>query len=111
HVGPRDDVAALLRFGGVDVVYVQRVVVHREQAEEVVLGLGDRLGGPVLVHGADLELLEVAAVLVRAARLARGLICLEDVALAHIGLRFSLARWRAHSRWSALAGGGTSRRA
>ena len=37
------------------------------QAEEVVVGLGHRLGRPVLVDGADLELLEVAAVGVGAA--------------------------------------------
>ena len=41
-------------------VRVQRVVVHRDHAKEVVVGLGDRLAGPVLVHVADLELLEVA---------------------------------------------------
>jgi hypothetical protein len=49
-------------------------VVHRDQAEEVVVRLGDRLGRPVLVDVADLELLEVAAIRVPAGRLARGLI-------------------------------------
>ena len=72
-----DDVAALLGGGRVDVVDVQRVVVHGDQAEEVVVGLGDGLGRPVLVHVADLELLQVAAVGVGAARLARGLIGLQ----------------------------------
>ena len=74
---PDDDVAALLGLRRVDVVDVQRVVVHRDQAEEVVVGLGDRLGGPVLVDGADLELLEVAAVGVGAGGLARGLLGLD----------------------------------
>jgi hypothetical protein len=36
---------------------VQRVVVHRDEAEEVVVVLRDRLPGPVLVDRADLELL------------------------------------------------------
>ena len=72
-----DDVAALLGLRRVDVVDVQRVVVHRDQAEQVVVGLGDRLRGPVLVDGADLELLEVAAVGVGAGGLARGLVGLD----------------------------------
>ena len=63
-------VAALLRLRRVHVVDVQRVVVHGEQAEQVVVRLGDRLGGPVLVHGADLEVLQVAAVGARAGGLA-----------------------------------------
>ena len=50
------------------------MVVHRDQAEEVVVGLGHRLRRPVLVDGADLELLEVAAVAVRAGGLALGLV-------------------------------------
>jgi hypothetical protein len=49
--GPDDDVAPLLALAGVDVVDVQRVVVHRDEAEQVVVGLGDRLRGPVLVDG------------------------------------------------------------
>ena len=44
---------------GVVRVQVQRVVVHGEQAEQVVVVLGDRLARPVLVDRADLELLEV----------------------------------------------------
>ena len=40
-------------------VGVQRVVVHRDHAEEVVVVLGDRLAGPVPVDVADLEVLEV----------------------------------------------------
>ena len=40
----------------------------------MVVGLGDRLGRPVLVDGADLELLEVAAVGMGAGRLAGGLV-------------------------------------
>ena len=59
---PDDHVAALLGLRGVDVVDVQRVVVHGEQAEQVVVGLRHRLGRPVLVDRADLELLEIAAV-------------------------------------------------
>ena len=57
-----DDVLAEVgRLLGVVDVHVQRVMVHREQAEQVVVVLGDRLAGPVLVHGADLELLVVPA--------------------------------------------------
>jgi hypothetical protein len=60
------------------------MVVHREQAEEVVVALGDGLRRPVLVDGADLELLEVAAVRMGAARLARGLVGLDgDRMLGH----------------------------
>ena len=63
-----DDVAPELRLGlGVVRIGVQRVVVHRDHAEEVVVGLGDRLARPVVVDVAELELLEVAA----EARLAR----------------------------------------
>ena len=71
------DVAPLLGARGVHVVDVQRVVVHRDQAEQVVVGLGDGLGRPVPVDRADLELLEVAAVGVGAARLAGGLVGLD----------------------------------
>ena len=74
---PDDHVASLLGLRGVDVVDVQRVVVHGDQAEEVVVGLGHRLGGPVLVDGPDLELLEVAAVRMRPAGLAGGLVGLQ----------------------------------
>src|SRR6185312_5643198 len=42
---------------GVVRVQVERVVVHGQQAEQVVVVLGDGLAGPVLVHRADLELL------------------------------------------------------
>src|SRR5205085_461655 len=41
-------------------VGVQRVVVHRDHAEQVVVVLGDGLARPVLVDVADLEVLEVA---------------------------------------------------
>ena len=40
-------------------VGVQRMVVHRDHAEQVVVVLGDRLAGPVLVDVAGLEVLEV----------------------------------------------------
>src|SRR5579875_1469202 len=73
-----DDVATLLRARRVDVVDVQRVVGHRQQAEEVIVGLGDGLGRPVLVDGADFELLQVATVGMGAAGLARGLIGLDS---------------------------------
>ena len=36
------------------------MVVHGQQAEQVVVVLGDRLAGPVLVDRADLELLVIA---------------------------------------------------
>src|SRR5437764_9105745 len=78
-----DDIAPLLGFGRVHVVDVERVVVHGYQAEEMIVGLRHRLGGPVLVHGADLELLEIAPVGVRAARLARGLVGLDGLGLGH----------------------------
>ena len=56
------DVPAELRLGlGVVGVDVQRVVVHGDHAEQVVVGLGDRLARPVLVDVADLEVLQVAA--------------------------------------------------
>jgi hypothetical protein len=35
-------------------------MVHRDHAKEVVVGLSDRLAGPVFVDVADLELFEVA---------------------------------------------------
>ena len=41
-------------------VGVQRMVVHRDHAKEMVVRFGDRLAGPVLVDVTDLELLEVA---------------------------------------------------
>jgi hypothetical protein len=53
---------------------VERVVVHRQQAEHVVVRLGDRLRRPGLVDRADLELLEVAAVLAGAGGLALRLV-------------------------------------
>src|SRR5260370_1155528 len=71
---PGRDARVGLRAGSVDVVDVQGVVVHREQGEEVVVRLGHGLRRPVLVDGADLELLEVAAVAVGAGRLALGLV-------------------------------------
>ena len=49
-------------------------MVHRDQAEQVVVGLGDGLGRPVLVDRPDLELLEVAAVRMGAAGLAGPLV-------------------------------------
>ena len=65
------------------------MVVHRDQAEEVVIGLGHRLRRPVLVDGADLELLEVAAVGVSARRLALGLVGGQLVVLVAHRLRVS----------------------
>jgi hypothetical protein len=53
------------------------VVVHGDEAEEMVVRLGHRLRGPVLVDGADLELLEVAPVGMGSGRLAGGLIGLD----------------------------------
>jgi hypothetical protein len=77
--GAHHHVAVLLGFVRIHVVDVQRVVVHGDQAEQVVVGLRDRRGGPVLVDGAHLELLQVAAIEVRAAGLACGLVGLECV--------------------------------
>ena len=56
-----DHVATLDRALGEPGVGVQRVVVHRDHAEQMIVVLGDRLAGPVLVDVADLEILEVAA--------------------------------------------------
>ena len=42
-------------------VGVERVVVHRDHAEQVVVGLGDRLARPVAVDVTDREVLQVAA--------------------------------------------------
>ncbi len=58
------EVGGLTRVVGVQ---VERVVVHRQQAEQMVVVLGDRLAGPVLVDGPDLELLEGASELHRQA--------------------------------------------
>jgi hypothetical protein len=69
--------AALLRLPCVDVVYVQGMVVHGDQAEQVVVRLGHRLGRPVLVDGPHLELLEIAAVRMGARRLPGGLVSLD----------------------------------
>ena len=46
---------------GEPLVGVQRVVVHRDHAEQVVVVLGDGLARPVAVDVADLEVLEVTA--------------------------------------------------
>src|ERR1700742_282065 len=53
------------------------MVVHGDQAEQMVVGLGHRLGRPVLVDRADLESLQVAAVGVGAAGLPCGLVGLD----------------------------------
>ena len=58
----------------------------------MVVGLGHGLRRPVLVDGADLELLEVAAVAVRAGRLALGLVGGQLVRLAHSLLGFVSCR-------------------
>src|SRR5262249_13245273 len=71
---PDDHISALLGLARVDVVDVERVVIHGQQAEEVVVGLGHRLRRPVLVNGPDLELLEVATVRMGARCLALGLV-------------------------------------
>src|SRR5207244_12118538 len=68
---------AALRLGlRVVRIDVQRVVVHRDHAEQVVVGLGDRLARPVPVDVADLEVLQVAP----EPRLAR-----VDLATGHSG--------------------------
>ena len=60
HEVAHHDVLAELRLRlAVPRVGVQRMVVHRDHAEEMVVGLGDGLAGPVLVDVADLEVLEV----------------------------------------------------
>ena len=57
---PDHDVLAELRLRlRVPRIGVQRMVVHRDHAEEVVVGLGDGLARPVLVDVARLEVLEV----------------------------------------------------
>src|SRR2546430_14965930 len=49
-------------------------MVHRDEAEQMVVRLGHRLGRPMLVHGPHLEFLEVAAIRMRAGGLARSLV-------------------------------------
>src|SRR3954451_16274470 len=51
----------------------------------MVVGFGHRLGRPVLVDGADLELLEVAAIGVGAGRLALALVG-GEVGVCHLGV-------------------------
>src|SRR5271165_5088872 len=68
------------------------MMVHRDQAEQVVVRLGDRLRRPVLVHGADLELLQVASIGMGAARLACSLLDLDGMGLAHGCLEVSFGR-------------------
>ena len=56
------DIPAELRLGLCVVgVQVERMVVHGEQAEEMVVGLGDGLARPVLVRRADFELFQKPA--------------------------------------------------
>ena len=59
HEVADDDVAPLHRRLAEPRVGVQRVVVHRDHAEQVVVVLGDRLARPVPVHVADDEVLQV----------------------------------------------------
>ncbi len=62
HEVADDDVPALHRLVLREpLVGVQRVVVHRDHAEQVVVVLGDRLARPVPVDVAGDEVLEVAA--------------------------------------------------
>ncbi len=57
------------------ILTVQREHFWRDQAEEVVVCLGHGLGGPVLVDGADLELLQVTPVRPGSGGFARRLVC------------------------------------
>src|ERR1700759_1271292 len=68
---------------------------NRNQAEQVIVGLGHRLGRPVLVHGPHLELLEVAAIWVRARRLARRLV---GVDLCHVWVSWVRTAFREDAR-------------
>src|SRR5258708_25579931 len=55
-----DDVLTELRLRlPVPRIRMQRMVVHRDHAEEMVVFLGDGLAGPVLVDVANLEVFEV----------------------------------------------------
>ena len=56
-----DQRPAELRLRRVGRIEVQRMLVHGEQREPGVVGLGDGAAGPVLVDVADLEVLVVAA--------------------------------------------------
>jgi hypothetical protein len=59
---PDDHVLAVHRRLRSEVrVGVQRMVVHRDHAEQVVVVLGDGLAGPVLVDVTDLEVVVAAA--------------------------------------------------
>jgi hypothetical protein len=55
------------------------MVVHRYQAEEVVVCLGNGLRGPVLVDGAHLELLQITPICVGSGGFPGSLICFEGV--------------------------------
>ena len=61
EVAHHDVLAELGLAFGEPRVRVQRMVVHRHHAEQVVVELGDRLARPVLVDVAGLEILEVTA--------------------------------------------------
>jgi hypothetical protein len=65
-VADDDVLAEVRRVLRVVHVHVERVVIHGEQAEQVVVVLRHRLAGPVLVDRADLELLVVPTELHRA---------------------------------------------
>src|SRR3954454_11450536 len=84
HQRADHNVLALLALRRVDVVQVQRVMVHRDEAEEVVIRLRNGLRGPVLVDGAYVEFLQVAPVCVGTGGFAGSLIRFEGV----VGHRF-----------------------
>ena len=62
HEVAHDHVPPLRRLVlGEPLVGVQRMVVHRHHAEQVVVGFGDGLAGPMAVDIAHFEILVVAA--------------------------------------------------
>jgi hypothetical protein len=69
------------------------MVVHGDEAEQVVVALGHRLGGPVLVDGADLELLEIAPVRVGSRRLAGGLVGFDGMGFGAHGPDHGAPGW------------------
>ena len=61
---PDDKYLAVLVLAHVLLVDVQRVCIHREEREDVVIGFGNSLTRPVFVYVAGREFLKVAAVFV-----------------------------------------------
>ena len=60
HQIPDDDIPPLHALGSKPVIGVQRVMIHRDHAKEVIISFRDRLSRPVSVHVTDDEFLEAS---------------------------------------------------